>query len=388
MMVVFLCLSIEAAETNWTEVYTEIREGNAELIALKLQSAAHYNEISSQFRWDDLQVGGYYLTNPNSPSDYTEWEISQQLPSLLSLGTQQQYLQQLDVLNHQQIRSLEQELLLKSTFWLLELVYLHRRSKTVEHRQTLAEKHLQHYQALLTAGEVSASEVQKVQLVALENQFALQKVDTDIQHALQRLEQLKGSPLTVHPTTYPRDIEPIDPTSLWEERVQQDIDLQKAQSNTRLAETYWKMEKQRLFPSISIGANSQGILNDRYSGVYLGMSIPLYKSSKSITSASLQHQQSLSMQKHMLSVATQQFNTQYREFTALHSQYEQMQSILSAVPYEAQLESQLTSGALSFVQYHREYEFYIQAEDQLLVLELQLQQLMAELQAHRLLEEP
>ena len=388
MMVVFLCLSIEAAETNWTEVYTEIREGNAELIALKFQSAAHYNEISSQFRWDDLQVGGYYLTNPNNPSDYTEWEISQTLPSLLSLGTQQQYLQQLDTLSHQQIRSLEQELLLKSTFWLLELVYLHRRSKTVEHRQTLAEKHLQHYQALLNAGEVSASEVQKVQLVALENQFERQKIDTDIQHVLQRLEQLKGSPITDYPTRYPTDIELIDQTSLWEEKTRQDIDLQKAQSVTMLTETNWRMEKQRIFPSISIGANSQGVAKDRYSGVYLGMSIPLYKSSKSITSASLQHQQSLSMQKHMLSVATQQFNTQYREFTALHSQYEQMQSILSAVPYEAQLESQLTSGALSFVQYHREYEFYIQAEDQLLVLELQLQQLMAELQAHRLLEEP
>jgi|GEM_PF-5449633 len=388
MMVVFLCLSIEAAETNWTEVYTEIREGNAELIALKFQSAAHYNEISSQFRWDDLQVGGYYLTNPNNPSDYTEWEISQTLPSLLSLGTQQQYLQQLDTLSHQQIRSLEQELLLKSTFWLLELVYLHRRSKTVEHRQTLAEKHLQHYQALLNAGEVSASEVQKVQLVALENQFERQKIDTDIQHVLQRLEQLKGSPITDYPTRYPTDIELIDQTSLWEEKTRQDIDLQKAQSVTMLTETNWRMEKQRIFPSISIGANSQGVPKDRYSGVYLGMSIPLYKSSKSITSASLQHQQSLSMQKHMLSVATQQFNTQYREFTALHSQYEQMQSILSAVPYEAQLESQLTSGALSFVQYHREYEFYIQAEDQLLVLELQLQQLMAELQAHRLLEEP
>ena len=150
MMVVFLCLSIEAAETNWTEVYTEIREGNAELIALKLQSAAHYNEISSQFRWDDLQVGGYYLTNPNNPSDYTEWEISQTLPSLLSLGTQQQYLQQLDVLNHQQIRSLEQEVLLKATFTLLELVYLHQRSKTVAHRLTLAEKHLQHNRSNLT----------------------------------------------------------------------------------------------------------------------------------------------------------------------------------------------------------------------------------------------
>ena len=388
MMVVFLCIDIAAAESNWTEFYTEIRESNAELNALKLQSTAYYNERSSQFRWDDLQVGGYYLTSPNNPSDYTEWEISQQLPSLLSLGTQQQYLQQLDALSNQSLRSFEQELLLEATFTLLELVHLHHRSKTVEHRLTLAEKHLQHYQALLKAGETSVSEVQKVQLVALENQFELQKVDTNIQHALQQIEQLKGSPLAIRPTNYPTDIGPIDQTALWEESIQQDINLQKAQSLTMLAKTNWQMEKQRLFPSISIGANSQGITGERYSGVYLGMSIPLYKSSNSITSASLQHQQSLSMQKHVMSVAKQEFNTQYREFTDLYSQYKQLQSILSAVPYETQLESQLTTGTLSFVQYHREYEFYVQAEDQLLELELQLQQLMAELYTHRLLEIP
>lgn len=387
-MVVFLCLGIAAAESNWTEIYTEIREGNAELNALKLQSAAYYNERSSQFRWDDLQMDGYYLTSPNNPSDYTEWEISQQLPSLLNLGTQQQYLQQLDALSNQSIRSFEQKLLLEATFTLLELVHLHHRSKTVEHRLTLAEKHLQHYQALLKAGEASDSEVQKIQLVALENQFALQKVDTNIQHALLQIEQLKGSPLAVRPTNYPTDIGPIDQTALWEESIQQDINLQKAQSLTMLAETNWQMEKQKLFPSISIGANSQGVTGERYSGVYLGMSIPLYKSSNSITSASLQHQQSLSMQKHALSIAKQEFNTQYREFTDLYSQYKRLQSILSAVPYESQLESQLASGTLSFVQYHREYEFYVQAEDQLLELELQLQQLMAELYTHRLLEIP
>jgi hypothetical protein len=146
------------------------------------------------------------------------------------------------------------------------------------------------------------------------------------------------------------------------------------------------LEKRSVLPSLAVGGNTQGNQMERYSGVYLGMTIPMYKSSKNIEHAQYQHKYQQEMLQYHRQKAEMTLTQHCDAYTSLKSQLEQIQSILNVVDYQGHLEQQLLSGTLSFSEYNRESAFYLHAEDQILDITHQLQTLLAHIYRHRLLE--
>lgn len=388
MLTFFLLSTIAQANSDWALLFREIQQNNSSLEAFRLQQAGAQAERTNSIRWDDLQLDGYYLNSPDNPNSYLELEVSQSIPSLLSVPSQRRWLTETQSLADTALQAQAQELLLEATHELLSLVLIDRQKQIAAHRFERAQKHLEHYAALLAAGEITAAELQKVQLVALQYQLELQELDRLSSTHSKNIERIKGSPLQSNPSDYPRSIEAIDLESLWTTRRQQDPGLRKGEQAITATAIQHKLAKQAIFPDLSVGFNRQGIQGETYSGLYLGLSVPLYKVSSQISAAAYHHQQALVQQMGLSSLEKTKLDAQYQAYNSLLEQYTQLKTILDAVDYEQQLESQLSAGILSFVEYHQEYEFYAHSEDRLLELEFQLQVLLSELYKHTLLEAP
>ena len=375
-----------AMATDWNSIYTEIDQQNPELQALRMAAKSEQAHLKMQYGFEDLQIAGYYLSSPSNPNAYSEWEITQNIPSPFQLTTQSKMFKESSQLMEQKIQYREQELLLQATFALLDLVSVEKKRTLFQQRVERSNRHVAYYESQLAAGNISKAELQKVQIVAIEDQFALQTLDTQSSKLLQRIALLKGSPILKSPTEYPSELSVMTFEDLWKEYLIQDAHLQVLQQAIAQAEATVKISNANQFPSFAIGANTQGTDIERYSGIYMGLSIPLYSAHHQVSASKFALQQQILIEQQALLSAEQNLKIQHQQFSDLMIQYEQLQEILSTVDYELQLEQQLLAGTLPFVEYHREYQFYAQVEEQLLDMELQLQQLLTELYKHRLLE--
>lgn len=386
MILMFITPILASPHEQWATIYQDITNNNSELSAARYATNAQQVSMENQFKWTDLELGGYYLTSPTNPNAYTELEFTQSLPSLWSISTQNTLLNQNKRLNAIQTESIELQLFHQATLKLIELVHIHDLIEQETTRVQRANKHLEHYRALAKAGEVSPIAMQKVQLVALEHTLSLQQLAVRRAQVKEDIALLKGSPLKESPTKFPYPIEAIDKDDIWQEYLQSDLGIQKSEQQSELANSLFKLQQQSALPNLQIGGNTQGTQFERYSGVYLGMTIPLYKSSKNIEQAYLHHQQQQVLHQYHVTASENKLTQQCTEYTSLLDQLTQLQSILKVVDYQNHLEQQLLSGAISFSEYNHEYSSYLRAEDQVLDITFQLQMLLAHIYRHRLLE--
>lgn len=291
MILMFIAPLFASPNEQWATIYQDITNNNSELSAAHYATDAQQLSVENQFKWTDLELGGYYLTSPTNPNAYTELEFTQSLSSLWGVSTQNTLRDQNKRLNTLKTESIKLELFHQATLKLIELVHINKRITQEETRVQRANKHLEHYRGLAKAGEVSPVAMQKVQLVALEHTLFLQQLTVKRAQVTEDIALLKGSPLKEYPTQFPYSIEAINKDDIWQEYLQSDLGIQKSEQQTALANSLLKLQQRSSLPNLLIGGNTQGTQLERYSGVYVGMTIPLYKSSKNIEQAYLHHQQ-------------------------------------------------------------------------------------------------
>lgn len=370
-------------------------EGLLQTVAANNKSLAAYQSYmegetlryKSENQLPDPQASAYYLPfGGNGTGDYREFEISQraEFPTV--------YAARRDWIDEQQKRlayayqELKQDILLSAKKLGLEWIYLQKQRRLVRERVTQSKKMYDQVQTLFDKGQTGILDWNKAKIVWLDQQFALEELDTRETNVKLELQSLNGGKeIILRLDTYPDAIEIPAPDSLWKERMKQDAQIALLEQEKQVARQGLIVERKQLLPDLTAGFNYQGIAGGNYSGFYGGISFPLWSGRNQVKLAEARVNYQDQHQSDVITALKSEYTSRINHFQLLLDKFREYQQAMDGLNSEVLLEKSYELGEISFLDYYREVSFYREAENRMLEIEKELRQLRAELFKHQLI---
>lgn len=362
----------------------EVNNPRLKAYAAFLQKQVLANKATNNV--EDPQASAFYLPfGEHTGPDYTEFQISQtvEFPSVYLAR------HQLNAEREEQLKvefsKLRQVVLLKAKFLLLELIYLQKQQEFAEVRLAQGDSILGQTQTLFDKGQIGILELNKAKVVWLQSQFVVEEIETERQTIQKELQNLNGgTPLSYTADSYPTSLKlpPVD--SLWQQRLYSDVELLVQQKQQEVARKHIKLEKNKILPDLTAGYNYQGVAGNNYSGLYAGLSIPLWGSRNKVKTAKAELEYQEIQAETITSEIENQFRTDFQRYELLLKKFREYQQSLEGLHSEPLLLKSYKLGEISFLDYYREIQFYRTAIDKMLSIEKEMHQLRAKLLKHQL----
>ncbi|MEO2053364.1 TolC family protein [Flagellimonas marinaquae] len=373
-------------DKNIGELLNEIEQNNIELKAYQSLIDGQKLQNKSGNNLPDPQLSGYYLPfGDHQTDDYTEFEISQsfEFPSVYAARNKWNNLkaEQLQAAYGEK----RQEILLKAKKWLIDFFILQKRKTIEDERKKQSQEVYEQMQELFNREQVGILDLNKAKVAWIQEQFVVEQLEAEIQNQKTALQALNGNqPLGLDNLQFniPFQIQTV--ADLWNEKLAKDPKLLELKAYEAAAQQNVQLEKNKLLPDLSLGYNYQGVNGNNYSGVYGGLTIPLWNSKNRVKAAqaNYEYQQSnTQVEQQMLYAKLQQ---EYNQYQLLLNKYTEYQDTIETLNSEDLLFKAYSLGEYSFLEYYMEVQFYRDATDRMLQMEKQLQLLQAQLLIHQL----
>lgn len=372
--------------TTVDEILNQIEQNNTELKAYQSFVEGQNLQYKIGNNLPDPQLSGYYLPfGQHQGNDYTEFEISQsfEFPTVYAARSKWNNLKEAQL--QTVFNKKRQELLLKAEEGLINLYMLQKQQRIERDRKLQSQRVYEQMQELFNKEQVGILDLNKAKVAWMQEQFVVEQLQAEIQNQITVLITLNGGK-SLELKNLQLDIlfklQSIEP--LWNEKLAKDPKLLELQTNEASALQNVKLEKNKVLPNLALGYNYQGINGDNYSGVYGGLSIPLWSSKNKVKAAKVnyEYQQSSSQAtKQLLYAALQQ---EYQQYQLLFNKYTEYQNTIETLNSEELLFKAYSLSEYSFLEYYMEMQFYRDATDKMLQMEKELQLLQAQLLIHQL----
>lgn len=382
----WLALGSIAQPNSIARVLTEVEQNNQELKTLSEFVKSRGLELKASNNLPDPQFGAYYLPfGIHNTSDYTEYQISQtfEFPSVYS--ARGSLIEQKTAQLKLEYRAKRQEILARAREHCLHIIYLGKQLQTENIRVQQARQLFDEAQSLYDKEQIGILELNKAKVLWMKEQFKTQQIESEINSALLQLKNLNGgNALAFSQEEYSTPLALAPKDSLWREKRENDPVLAQHQQQEAIAQQSLKLARQKAFPNLTAGYNSQGVASERFSGLYAGLSIPLFSNRNKVKAAQsqLDFQQSSAASKTQRAYAA--FEKRYQEYQMTLVKYQEYQNTLSALNSDELLLKAYQTGELSFLEYYMELQFYRQAYDAMLNMQYQLYRSQNQLLKHKL----
>lgn len=384
--VCLLTSQVTAQTEEIASILQEVERNNKELQAFSSLMESRQLALKSGNNLPDPQFGAYYLPFGNhSTGDYSEFQITQsfEFPSVYSarknmIGKQKA---QMDL----EFDSKRHEVLLTAKKYCLELVYLNKRIETEQERIEQAKKVYDQVEALLQNEQVGILEVNKAKVAWIQEEFKIEKIRNEANNLLLLLQNLNGGiEVKFNSADYVNSLS-IDPLeTIWESKQAQDPMIRMLNQKEEIALQEVKLSKSKGLPNLTAGFNYQGVSNANYSGLFGGVSIPLWSNKHKVASAEASYSYLTSSKQIQSDLHYTKLQEQYNNYHSLLTQFRSYERTLSSLNSAELLLKAYELSEISFTEYYMELLFYRQAHDAMLDMENQLHQLKSELLKHQL----
>lgn len=381
-----LSLGLHAQTNDIKQVLEEIERNNKELKAYESYIESQQLEYKTGNNLPDPQASLYYLPlGTNTTGDYTEFQISQSFEFPTVYAARGKLIDRQEERLQLEYHELRQNVLLPAKAHCQELIYLNKRRKIEQQRVQQAEQVFNQVQELFEREQVGILEFNKAKIAWMQDQFVLEQIDSERKNALIALEKLNGGEaISFDQAVYVEALEIIDFDSTWQQKLDRDPTIHLLKGSEAVSFQQIKLAKNKVLPNITAGFNHQGVMGQNYSGIYGGISIPLWNNRNKINAAEAQYQY---QQLYSNSVTTEiysNYREQYNQYQLLLRKYREYQNTLEGLNSEALLLQAYELDEISFMEYYLELQFYREAYDQMLQIENTLYQLKTELFKHQL----
>ncbi|WP_162340380.1 TolC family protein [Cyclobacterium salsum] len=367
-------------------ILKQVEQNNQELKALSEYVEGKRLELKSGNNLPDPQLGAYYLPfGEHNTGDYTEFQISQsfEFPTVYSargsLIDQQSAQLELDY------QAKRQDILAEAKNHCLNLIYLNKRLDTESLRVEQARQVFDQVQELYEKEQVGILELNKAKVAWMQEQFRIQQIDSDVRNTLLQLVNLNGgNELSFTQSEYSASLFLAAKDAVWQEKQVQDPVLTQLNQQKAIAQQSLNLAKNKSFPNLTAGYNSQGVAGERFSGIYAGVTIPLWSNRNKVKAAQsqLDFQQSFNSSEKLQAYTS--FEKQYNDYEMMLSKFKEYEATLSGLNSDKLLLRAYQLGELSFIEYYMELQFYRQAYDAMLDMQYQLYISQNQLLKHQL----
>lgn len=380
-----LSIGVFAQSNDVESILQGVEKNNKELQAYQNYIDSKKLELKSTNNLPDPQMGAYYLPFGENTGNYSEFQISQTIEFPTVYGAKSKLIESQSQQLQFNYAVKRLEILSQAKKLCLELTFLDKRKNVEQERLQRSKTVYEQAQELFAKEEKSALEFNKAKVAWMQQQFEVQQIESDQQNILLSLKNLNGDvDITWNSPVYAADLGISDRDSLWQAKLAKDPELQKNQQQELLAQQTLKVAKSKSLPDLSLGYNYQGVAGSNYSGVYGGISIPLWSNKNKVQAAKSNLQYQTANSESYQSIIRVNFDKQYNEYSMLLLKYNEYQKTLTGLNSGEMLLKAYQQGEISFMEYYIELNFYNDAYDAMLIVENQLQQRKSQLLKHQL----
>jgi outer membrane protein TolC len=368
------------------ELLNQIEQNNTALKGYQSFIESQQLENKSTNNLPDPQLSGYYLPYGDHITDkYTEYQISQSFEFPTVYVARGKW----NDLRSEQLQTAyarkRQEVLLYAKESLIDLAFLQKMKAIATERRSQSKLVFDQIQDLFNTEQVGILDLNKAKINWIQEQFVVEKFESEIQILLSKLKTLNGGipidGLSIE-TIISTDAGSIE--NLWQEKLATDPSLQELNANEKASLQKVTLEKNSVLPNLAVGYNYQGVNGNNYSGFYGGISIPLWSSKNKVKAAQANYEyEQFNTQVITTSLYTQFQGTFFR-YQLMRSKFNEYQSTVGDLQSEDLLFKAYMLGEYSFMEYYIELQFYRNASDKMLQMEKELQLLKSQLLKHQL----
>lgn len=382
-----LC-SAGAVSAQTEQVLSAIEQNNGDIRSAAQQAVASQAEVSAQNRLNDPTIEFEHLWREKSARDRSyELTVSQEFDFPAVYAYRGKVLKATASLNEARQKALRQQVLLRAKELCIEIVYLNKQLELTRKRMDMAEMLDRSYRSKLEQGDVCILDANKIELELLNAQVNLQTLLADRKARLNELTVLNGGePLADAADrldVYPEEVLPASFDEFRQLYLSSDPELQMLHSEKSLAQREVSLSKSQWWPSFELGYRHTSELGERFHGLAVGMTLPVFANRKQVKAAKAQAlYQSMEADNNVLK-AVSDMQTVYEETVSLKQSFDRYQVLTRQDNYSL-LAKALDAGQISLVEYLLDAAQLYEAYDNQLRLEYQLQLNLARLYRFKL----
>lgn len=384
--ILFLCMmilniTISANNDEINRILASIEQNNGNLKALRIEADARIAGNREEMMPDDPEAEFAYLWgSPHEIGKRQDVNVSQGFDIPLITGMKKKVVSrenELVELNHQSERT---RLLLEAKKLCIELIYNNalreQQNKQLQWVEHVADAYRKQYEK----GNIGILAYNNVQLYLTEIKHEVSRMGIEQKRILSQLKRLNGG-IAVELTGTQYDLHPLpaDFEQWFGQMEQKNPMLKYAYKESELNTYRIKVAKKANLPRFSVGYLMENVVGERYQGVTLGISVPLWRNSQRLQQAKSEAKAS---EMHAATMR-QEF---YDAFRAIYQQAQGLQQLI--LDYHASmrlydntelLEKALDLGNISIMDYISEKKLYYERITKVLEAERDYELLYAEL---------
>ena len=363
-----------AQSTAIESILKQVEQNTREVKALSEYAESEALSLKAGNKLPNPQLETFYLPlGRHAAGNYTEFQLSQSFEFPTVYRARSGLIAQQTAQLEWQYKAKRQEILAQAKDYCLNLVYLNKRLSVESLRVEQARQVFEQVQALYKKEQVGLLELNKAKVAWLQEQFKVQELKSERENLFLLLVGLNGgNKISFSATEYDTPLRLAAKDSLWQQKLLKDPLMAQLKQQEVIARQGLRLARNKTLPNLMAGFNSQGVRGERFSGVYFGVSIPLWANRNKVKAARSRVSFRESLATSAVTQGYASFGKEFNDYQFMLSKFREYETTLSGLNSDKLLLHAYQLGALSFLEYYMELQFYRQACDALLEIQYQL----------------
>lgn len=371
---------------NIEAILKEIEQNNTSLQALSEQAGADRLATRTGITLPAPEVeAGFLKGRPNAIGNRTDIAVSQGFDIATVSGARLRQARRQERLIGLQTASERTKILLEAKLCCIELIYYNRLAQELEirlqHAQTLADA----YSHRLESGDASRLETGRAQLNLSMVRGEMARVEIERSSLRAELQRLNGGrEITLDDTGFPPVSLPGDFESWLADAGRRDPGIEYARRDLEVSQRGVGLAQTERLPDFSVGYMRERTLGQRYEGVTVGVSLPLWGSRNGVKHAKAALAASQARERDTNVQFAEQMKNLYLRVSALEKAATEYRRALAEADNTDLLKKALDAGEISLPDYTVVMGIYYDMVDMALEAERDFQSACAKLTAMEL----
>jgi cobalt-zinc-cadmium efflux system outer membrane protein len=381
LIIAALCTFQAGAQTLFETILTDITANNPDLQVRRQGQEARQAAYNVGLTPYDPTVSFDYLAGfPRAGGDQTELTAVQAFDLPRVYRERRRLAELAGGESGYAVASYRQEILIDARRTMVELTYSNNMAVEFARRISQAEQVYRMLERKLDQGEGNILDANKARLQWLNLQNERQLLENRRRQLLTHLAMLNGGKAVAYPDTLYPPLPPLPAFDSLETYLESaDPTLQHLQQQALVAEQQVAVARALLGPRLEAGYRYQGILGQRFHGLHVGFSIPLWEKRNTVRQRQLE---SVYVQGQIAAHRNEHFyeiRQAYERFTGLQQALAEYRELLTSTNNLPLLEKALRAGQITATEYYLDALQFYALSDKAFLLEKEVHLAAAEL---------
>ena len=381
-MVLLASISLNAQSSVETALKA-IEENNNTLKALKETTKSQKLENKTGIYLSNPEVGFNYLWgNPSTIGNRTDFSISQAFDIPTITGMKNKIADERNSLAEWQYKAERMNILLEAKQYCIELIYFNALKKELDIRLQHAQTIASGYQNRLNSGDANILEYNKAQLSLSATTGEIARIDVERNALLSQLKRLNGGlDIVMDDYQFNQKQLPLNSDDWYLQPEQKNPILAYIKQEVVVSQKQVSLNKAKGLPTFSAGYMSENVVGQRFQGLTMGVSVPLWENKNRVKQAKSAVVAAQARQTDSKQQFYNQLQIQYNRALGLKNTAESYRKSLVMANSTELLKKALDAGEISLLNYMVELGLYYNMVNQTLEAERDYQKALAELSA-------